>query len=264
MEDTQINQETVEIPVETPQNQEEPKEEPKEEKKEFIDPDKEFEKRKKTAQQRINDLTKQKYEAQRRADAAEARLKQYEGEGKGRPIPPNLELFINSDGTIDHTRYSAALSLYNDAHYDWRESQKESKNRENQVKFEEESKMNTFVSQLEILQEKFPDIEQVIEKPVFSPQLRDVLYESEKGAEVAYYLGKNETEAFRISRLPEKQILKEVGRLEEKISGLIKNTSKAPTPPNPVGSGGSIPKDPSKMTDQEWFNWRQQNRIKRE
>jgi hypothetical protein len=86
---------------------------------------------------------------------------------------------------------------------------------------------------------------------------------NEHGPELVYYLGTHAAEHTRILNLPVYQQLVELGRLETKLL-LAQQTKKAPEAPkplNPVGMGGGSDKDPSKMTDDEWYAWKKQQTI---
>lgn len=73
----------------------------------------------------------------------------------------------------------------------------------------------------------------------------DFIAESEKGGEIAYYLGKNPSEAQRIAKLdPIKQAV-EFARIEGRLSAPpVRKVSQAPTPPPTLG-GSKAPRSKS-------------------
>jgi hypothetical protein len=79
----------------------------------------------------------------------------------------------------------------------------------------------------------------------------EFIYESEKGPEIAYWLGKNAAEAARIASLPPHKQGAELARIEARITAapVVRKTSQAPAPTPQVG-GGSSPsaKDPAAMS----------------
>lgn len=98
--------------------------------------------------------------------------------------------------------------------------------------------------------------------------MREMIFLSEHGAELAYYLGlpEHKTVANKIAQMPIHQQVYELGGLEKEIilSQKIKQKTSAPPPIKPVGSGaGELKKDPSKMTDEEWFAWDRQQRLEK-
>lgn len=92
---------------------------------------------------------------------------------------------------------------------------------------------------------------------IVTPHMASAIQESDHAGFIAYHLAKNPAEAERISKLsPSKQVAAIVA-LEEKVSKPAKQPSKAPAPINPVGGAkGNVTKDPSKMTQAEYNEWR--------
>lgn len=92
-----------------------------------------------------------------------------------------------------------------------------------------------------------------------SDHAADLIAESDKGAEIAYWLGKNPHEATRINHLPPHMQGAEIARIEARLSTVsTRKTSNAPTPP-PVLNGQTAPgvKDPSSMSMAEYAKWRE-------
>lgn len=70
-------------------------------------------------------------------------------------------------------------------------------------------------------QAKFQDYDAAINSglaPFLNRTLLDVIADSEQGAEVSYWLAKNPGEAARVSALPERQMVREVTKLEAKLT----------------------------------------------
>jgi predicted RNase H-like nuclease (RuvC/YqgF family) len=77
---------------------------------------------------------------------------------------------------------------------------------------------------------------------------------------VIYSLGKNPEEAARILSLPAVQQGRELERLALKAAQpAAKAVSKAPAPITPVDSNVSAEVDPSKLSMEEWVKWREKN-----
>lgn len=82
--------------------------------------------------------------------------------------------------------------------------------------------------------------------------------EADNSADVLYFLGKNPTEAERISRIqsPVAQAL-EIGKLSHRLSIPKKQQSSAPPPVKPLrGATGKFQKSPEDMTNDEYRKWR--------
>lgn len=75
----------------------------------------------------------------------------------------------------------------------------------------------------------------------------ETMFEAAMGdglGEVLYHLGKNPTEATRIANLPKTQQIKEIGKIEVRLSAgapPVPPVTNAPAPPKSVGGGGSPP-----------------------
>lgn len=94
-----------------------------------------------------------------------------------------------------------------------------------------------------------------------SDAMAEAINASDMGPQVLYYLGKNPNEAARIAALPAIQAARELGRLETRISlPQPKTVTSAPKPVTPLDGGGSSRAiDPDKMTTEEWKAWRNQS-----
>lgn len=88
------------------------------------------------------------------------------------------------------------------------------------------------------------------------------LKSSDIGHQMTYYLAKNPDIALEIFNLDERSAIRRMAILEEtlkseKAKATKKAVSKAPPPPPSIkGSDAGIEKDPAKMTDREFANWR--------
>lgn len=93
--------------------------------------------------------------------------------------------------------------------------------------------------QLSVGSQKYEDFEEVAlseDVPITTP-MAQAIAESEFGADVAYFLGKNIKEAERISRLSPLGAAREIGRLEAKFAA-TGTISKTPPPGKTVGARG--------------------------
>lgn len=99
---------------------------------------------------------------------------------------------------------------------------------------------------------------------------RDLIMESEYGAEIAYHLGTNQEEALKLAAMAPLAAARYVGALEAKLESVKKPEKAAaplapkPKPVDPAASGRSAPpgnKDPEKMSFQEFKRWRASQSI---
>lgn len=112
--------------------------------------------------------------------------------------------------------------------------------------------------------EKWTDYDAVTRNPnvPITPEMAEVITDSEYGPELAYHFGKNPTEAARYASLTGKQLAREMGRLEARLTSQKPLAKQPPAPVRPVGgntSGGVA--DPSKMSMAEYVAARSAGRI---
>lgn len=166
---------------------------------------------------------------------------------------------------------------YVDARAAWRarqefarlESEREQKVKDRETKTREEQIEAAFKSKVAEFKAKTPDFDDVMDNPSLriSKTMFEAMRESDAGAQIAYHLGKNPEEAARISALSPIAAIREIGKLEAKFdkppAQAVNNVTKAPPPPSTVdGTSGGAGKDPSKMTDAEWFAWDKANKLR--
>ena len=110
-----------------------------------------------------------------------------------------------------------------------------------------------------------PDFDQVFNNVAsieFAPMALEAIAGHKKGAEIAYMLGKDLSEAYRIAALRPAEQLMAIGELAAKTSlPKPKTVSTAPTPVKPVGSSSGGQKSVNDMTDKEYNEFRA-NQIK--
>ncbi len=119
---------------------------------------------------------------------------------------------------------------------------------------------------------KYPDFEEIaMDRTVpITPVIMDILAESERPHDLAYYLGRNRAEAIRISRLTPIQATREIAKIEAKLDeagGDLPPPSKpiipgAPPPIRPVGSSHTVERSFEKMSQKE-FETEMQKRLGR-
>ena len=204
---------------------------------------------------RINELTREKYEAIRRAEAAEQRAKALEEKSQagaakqgGQGEKPKFE-----DFDFDHDAYVEALA-------EWRvkqtlaERDTSEAERAQQNKAQEQSQQ--FQGRLAAYQTANPGKwEAAIQAPVnFTPPMLEVIGTSDIGPQIAVYLTDNLDRAHEISLMTPYAAAAALGRLEASMSAARTATppkpttvTKAPPPPSTVGGGSVVRKDLASM-----------------
>jgi hypothetical protein len=196
---------------------------------------------KQTVQDRIDELTAKRREAEREAEYWRSRATQPPREAQPEPKP-------QGDGRPDPAQYGAGEfdPQYLEDLTDWKAAnavRRELDQRERQSK--EQAGVDTFKSRL---REQYPDgptegQQRIFNAPQLSPVVQDVLVDSDIGPKIADHLGSNPRELARISALPPIQQARELVKLEMKLAAppvpVPKTVSDAPAvTPTVRGQGG--------------------------
>lgn len=225
--------------------------------------------KKNSAQERISELTAARREAERRADALEARLAALEN-GKGTkeetpaPAPkaaaevtPPKPTDTNEDGTEKYPLGEFDPNFITDL-ADFRVEQRFAERERIEQEKQEQAKQQEAMGQLEAgwneqigtAKERYPDYDTKIAnlQPVFSDvdaqygdYLSTTLMSMEKGADILYYLADNPEEARAIVDSGPQRATIALGRLEARFledSPPARKQSNAPPPP-PTNKGAS-------------------------
>jgi len=211
----------------------------------------------KNVEKRIGKITREKYELAQQVEDLKSKLQRFESKDS-RPIRPNMKSYIDHEGNFDESKYNIDLGKYEDELFEWKDNKRYNKDSEIIQKAEADSRNEDFIIRAEKTRLKYSDFDQMMSKEIFSNVLIKELKESDP--EVAYYLAKNENEAMKFNNMPYSKMVKEIGKLEEKISSLNKKTSNAPPPINPVdGDKGII--DNNNLSDEDWLKQAEKKRL---
>ncbi len=122
---------------------------------------------------------------------------------------------------------------------------------------------DAFHEKAEAIADQYPDFESVVHNPnlPITPSMAEYLTDSEKGPELAYYLGKNPLKAAEIARLSPIRAARELMKLETDLAKPKPKLSAAPDPITPVGTRGrstsSLPSD-----DDDIDTWMRKERAR--
>jgi hypothetical protein len=189
-------------------------------------------------QKRIDEVTRQKYEEQRRADYLQGQL---DALMKGQSAPQ--QQVGPPDRWEDPEGYDRWLI------------------EQATKQFEERSKTQqiarTYEERENAARQSHPDFDSVVRDPTLpiTPLMADVIRESEDGPEVAYYLGTNRNEAQRIASLPLHMQAAALGRISAALTKPQATQTRTPpaAPPKTVsGLSAGLNKDPNDMTMAEY------------
>jgi len=202
-------------------------------------------------QERIDEITRQRHEAQREAaywkgiaEAAQPKAAPADAE---EPKPEAFE---------DYGAYVKALAKFEakalvKAEFEQQRTQQA-----------QDAQATTWQQRAEAAKAELPDFERVMAASTapMSAAMAEAIKDSDVGPKVAYHLAQNPEIATRLSRLEPMAAAREIGRLEASLSVKQEPTPKrvtsAPTPPTPVGSGRSTTGDPGSMSQADYMEWR--------
>ena len=190
---------------------------------------------------------------QKKADS-ERRLQRIREAGEADEAP-------NEDDFDDLTEYAAAKAV-------WGASQKSVQRETAQVQAERDELVQIAQREVEAnwvdaqaeARTRLQNFDQVITNPnapITDPMVQ-VIKSSDVGADIAYYLGSNPSQAMRIASLSVNEQVFELGRIAASVTTpkpILQ--SNAPDPIRPVGAPARTQKDPAKMSMAEYTAWRE-------
>ena len=231
------------------------------------DPAQETKKALKGVQKRIDELTRARYEAEERGrqEAEQARQeaaywRQMAEQAKQQIGPPRSDQFQDYEQFLRATAAFEAQKVTEERiaaerQQAWAYQQAQAQQAQiAQAKAQYEATIQHKVAEAE---KKFPDFVEVVTSPELpglqgTPAFGAIL-ESEMGAEVMYYLGKNPARAHQIVSLSPLAQVREIGRIEASLS-TGKSVTQAPPPPSSVNAQtGTATKSPERMTVDEYY-----------
>jgi hypothetical protein len=207
-------------------------------------------------QARINKITAEKYAEKREKDAL--KLENEKLKAQIQPVQqqstaaePKLE-----DFDFDETAHTSALIDYR-VNLKAEQIQQQQQQAQATATATAQQVANDFNSKVATFAEKVPDYEQVVANiPQLPEQTLNAVMQSEKGAELAYYLGKHLDVADMIATADPMTAALKLGEISAQMTATTKtvNTSAAPAPIEPIDSGGIASKSQEDMSMEEIYN----------
>lgn len=221
------------------------------------------------ATKRIDELTRNWREEQRRVDALTQALLQQRGQPPQPEAPkpaqptklPTLEEF-----GYDEAKYQAALIEYADRKA---EQTVEKRFAEYERQRAEQARAESFLSRATEFAKTNPDFMDVLRAPTLpiSEAVQELAKDLENGPELIHWLYQNRHEAERLMRLPERLQAFEAGRIADRLETQKAQKATAPAkpvvtkapPPPPTVETADVPMEKSQedMSADEWMRWRE-------
>lgn len=242
----------------------------------------------KPIQPRINELVRQRHEAQREAAywrgvAEAAKMGVTSPAPAAAPTPPakpTPDQFTTYDEYVDaltdwksDRAVEKALAKVNN-----KIEEKSALDSEKQV---EATRTKNWLTRQEAIKTALPDYDVVMgaaDNVPVAQHVVDLLLDSEHGPAIAYKMAKDPALAEKLNGMTEREAAKAIGRLEAAFESVSSPSpspapapatpkpptlSKAPVPPTPVPQGSATSKDPSKMSMPEYVAWRKSQGLGR-
>lgn len=221
-------------------------------------------KRRSRAEERINALTREKYEAQKQVEQYQRQLseiqqyfaQQQAGQGVGDEMP------ILADYNYDEQAYSQAVKAWNKAQIDRYQENQQNLVRQQQAMAAQQAEQQKLAAAMMKGQEKYHDFVAKVNDPNLPP-LRDInaaafqaVMDSDAAVDVAYYLASNPQEVYALASMNPVQAVKYVARLEAKLDSKPAAHKNLPRPPSRVSGNSESIKDPDKLSTDDWLKWR--------
>lgn len=249
------------------------------EEEETPEPEVKPKKNKKSFQERMDEVTREKYEALRRADALEARLQALEANNKTEnkePAPIKEEASAPAPDDVDENgelkyplgeydpKYIRDLTRHTIAQEreaerireDERKQATEAEAIQQEIAVQWQAKIEAVKEDMPDFQEKGAELENTFRnlEPAYGQYLATTIMTMDKGPEVLYYLSNNIEEAHKIANLGPTQATIALGRLEARFFSESGNNrtvkvSNAPEPPPSLNKGRKVSRDIPDDTD---------------
>jgi len=226
-------------------------------------------------EKRFSELTKQRKEAEARAEELERRLAAIEGkQAQPAQAQPESVQKPTPDNYKDAFEYAEALSQWS-AEQALLKREQEVKQKEFEV--QKQKVIQTWQQKLEATIAELPDYEDMVASSnvKVNDTVRDAILESDVGPRILYELASDDDIAEKLSTMSTASALKLIGKLEarfEKTEEPVKAEkktvaakSKAPEPIRPLRSTGGVADvgmDGNDMSYQQWKAARQAGKIR--
>lgn len=230
------------------------------------EPEQEKPKRRSRAEERINALTKEKYDAQKQAEHFQRQMQemqQYLAQLQQPQFSPDQAFPTLEQYGYDEQQYQRAVMQWNQAQTQRQQEQQEQQRRAYEQQQARQREVNTLQQAMMRGQEKYPDFIVKVNDPNLPPlrELNQAAYqaimESESGVDVAYYLANNPQEVYAFASMSPVQAIRKVAQLEARLTAKpAAPRNVPPAPPSKAKGAAEAVKDPSRMSTAEWMEWR--------
>lgn len=189
---------------------------------------------------RINELTRQRHEAERRAAEAEKLL----AEIRQSAPKPAAESPV-SDGRPTLADFNWDTEAHADALVDWKLKQRDEAAKKKAEQDSQQKRLSEYQKRADEFADEHPDYQEKIDSLMITQYMQDAILETDVEPMIAYHLANNPSEAEEIAKkTPQGQILA-IGRLAAKLSDTPAAPAATPSRPAPPVPATPPPPPPS-------------------
>lgn len=229
-------------------------------------------------QKRIDEMSKQRHEAERRAERLERMVEQLvqrapqqeQQAQKPPPLPPQDLAPTRPAPTREQFEYDE--DKYVQAVVGWQIEQRDAatmrqRSQEQQQRAQQDFQADFNGRANKIMTDgaaKYPDFEDAVRSVpgnVFDMPTALAISETDSPVEITYHLAKHPEEAAKLAKMSPLKKAVELGKLEAKITAAAKPRTNAPPPPKPVGGKEPGTVRESDMSMDEWLKQREAGKI---
>jgi hypothetical protein len=223
-------------------------------------------------QTRIDELTRQRYEA-----AREAEYWRQQAQAKASAQPPADKPAPKIEDFQDINAFFQARDAWVEerAVARWRSEQEQAaqtqqaRQQQDQRAIAAQQTVERFTAQEADALTRYPDYLAVVQGPAMQqfkqarPDVAQVVIDSPHGPDIVYFLGKNPAQAQQIAALAPIAAAREIGRIEQMFMQPKGQSTNAPPPVRTVGNNAGAQRDPATMGNKEYREWRQSQSKRR-
>jgi len=217
-------------------------------------------------QKRIDELTRERHEAFRAAEYWRQQAEAAKAAPQQQPEKPapKIEDFqdINAffQARDQWVEERAVARLRQEQATQRQQSQAQQQQETAVIQFQQ--KAERFKASEAEVAERYPDYLEVAQSPLMQqlktqrPDVAHAVIDSDHGAEIVYYLGKNPQTAAKLAQMAPIAAAREIGRIEQMFMQPRPQASNAPPPPRQVGNNAQVERKPEDMSFAEYRRWR--------
>ena len=210
-------------------------------------------------ERRFSEITKQREEARREAEAERQRRVELEQRLAALEQQKPKQEFVDEEPQPsqfqDAFEYAKALAEYT---ADKRIEEMKRQEAEAQKAAERQKMIESWTQKVEQAKSELPDFDDMVASSdvVVSDDIRDAILESDVGPKILYHLAENSEFAKKVAGMPTRAALKEIGKLEARFEAKAEEKpvakSKAPAPVTPLKAVSGVA-ETKLSSDGNWY-----------